>query len=183
MPELTPEAIVRAFVSAWDEVGDWLEGDADARVSGSQAEVAERLTSGLARQLAVPSTAGRRAGIGHVGRVWVDQGDPDLARPARIWLATGKELNVELARVRWLPRSIYRALGFVVHTRRDVRELSSAARGCSAPYQRWVCLVDVVGVVDQHTVDELASIGTFVGVRAWSARHGGLLSTDRHRER
>jgi hypothetical protein len=179
MPELTPDLVAAALEDTWGSDVEWLDGDPRARVTGNQTELARRLASGLAHELALPLLQAGRPTSSRRPYIRWTAGDPDLARPARIWLSTCDPAGEhELARARWLPRSIYRALGFLLHAQRDAKELALGRRESDSPYPRWVFLVDTVGVIEQTNVDVIASREPPVRARAWTLRHGQLSSED-----
>ena len=102
------------------------------------------------------------------------QGDPDRAQPGALWLSTpDAEQPPVVARVRWLPPNLYRAMGFVLKLEEDCRHLQRDVQAGRAA-ATFVCFVDCVGAVLPERVAGWRDRYPLVSVLGWSARWGGV---------
>jgi hypothetical protein len=139
----------------------WLLGEpgaphGDELALGSQAELVEWLRQHLSDGLAV--------------RAW--PGNPDRARAGtlRAWVPADPRHPL-VARVRWLPPSLYRAAGFLLLLEKDCRALTSeveAGRTAGAG----ACFVDFVGVASPERAAGWRQRYPRIAVLGWSARWG-----------
>ena len=173
---MTPDALGEEFEATWRAVVKRLESEDGSRLRWDQPELARAVARGLADRLEVTlveSEARPAATKAPWLRLLV--GDTELAKPVRVWLSTGDGApEAEIARLRWLPRNLYRALGFLLHLRKDSAQLSRARQREHSGLPAWVCFVDTVGVADARIARELEGDATRVRVLGWSSRLGDL---------
>jgi hypothetical protein len=173
---VTPDALEDAVDAAWSDAVAALESGNGSNVAWNQSDLARAVASGIALRLGAPLIESRaRRAMLRRPRLRLDVGDAELAEPARVWLSAGDGApEAEIARLRWLPRNLYRAMGFLLHLRGDCAQLARARQCEHSALPAWVCLVDTVGVADDRTAGSLVRGAPRIRVLGWSSRAGRL---------